>query len=127
MDLWIIGQGLLSDTDYCNLDDHNTIMADAFGYYPDDGPVLPDLYVVREGLDTWRVVVDTKFDNPKYEGDDYSNVWEYHQGRIFQEYCKYEEVPFNKKKDILKRQTYRPFWARAHMKFEMRFTRKVME
>ena len=56
MSLFIIGQGPSSETDYCSVEDRNTINANAYGYSDSQGS--EDLYVVRDGEDTWRVVVD---------------------------------------------------------------------
>jgi hypothetical protein len=124
MSLFIIGQGPSSETDYCSVEDRNTINANAYGYSDSQGS--EDLYVVRDEEDTWRVVVDTVFGNPDYFGDDYLNVWEYRQGRIYQEYCSLEPVTI-RNRTLLQKLPIRPYWARAHMKFDLLFTRKLVE
>lgn len=109
------------DCDECDPDNYHEIGGDAYGWLPELSDTY-DIYVKKVGPDSWRLVVNTDFDDPAHTTEDYYDVWDYKNGRIYQEYC--ECVPIQiKKRTVYRKETIRPVWYRPHMAFEMIFTR----
>jgi len=125
LDLMIIGQDIYGDCSQCNPVTNHSIKADAFGY-PDIGATSDDpydLYIQRMDTDNWAVFVDTNFDNPDYLPD--PAVFDYNDGRIYQEYCVCTPVTV-RNRTTMQKSLVRPYWAQTHLKFALAFTKKTL-
>lgn len=115
---WINGQNIYGTCDECDPLNYHQVTAYAHGYLKNG---TYDISLTRESLDTWRVVVNTAFDNLDYTGSfPYAFSWESDQ--IWESYCEcvYEKV---KNREVLTKSTRYSSWARAPIHYEMLFIR----
>ena len=81
-----------------------------------------DIYLVRDALDIWRIVVNTDFDNPSYSfPEDPYMFWYNSDDGIREKYCVSVEKQLNKKKIIHLKEDRYPVSGRGHMEFQIKF------
>lgn len=119
---FIEGQDLYGSCEECYKLYYHCVRGVAHGYTkPNFGQ--PDIYLVRMDTDTWKIVVNTDFDNPNYSNSSYPAVFDYQNDMISEEYCECEEVPFKGKKIRYKKHIRHSAWTRGHMEFQIKFIR----
>jgi hypothetical protein len=129
MRMWfyVEAQNIGGDCSECNEESFHSIEGNAHGdVNPNQPDRLPyDIYLIRDALDTWRIVVNTDFDNPNYSfPEDPYMFWYNNDDGIREKYCVCVEKQFNKKKTILTKEDRYPASGRGHMQFQMKFIKK---
>jgi hypothetical protein len=126
MRMWfyVEAQNMGGDCSECNEESYHSIEGNAHGELnPFHSDRLPyEIYLVRDAVDTWRIVVNTDFDNPNYTfPEDPYMFWYNSDNGIREKYCVCVEKQFNKKKTIFLKEDRYPASGRGHMQFQIKF------
>jgi hypothetical protein len=115
---WINGQNIYGTCDECDPLNYHQVTAYAHGYLKNG---TYDISLTRESLNSWKVVVDTAFDNPDYVGS-FPDAFSWDADKIWESYCEcvYEKV---KKREVLTKKMRESSWVRAPIHYEMLFIR----
>jgi hypothetical protein len=126
MRMWfyVEAQNIGGDSSECNETIYHSIEGNAHGdINPNHPERIPyDIYLVRDAVDIWRIVVNTDFDNPNYSfPEDPYMFWYNSENGIREKYCVSVEKQFNKKKIIHLKEDRYPVSGRGHMEFQIKF------
>ena len=83
-----------------------------------------DACLTRDSIDTWRVIIDTDFNNPDYPASTVPPFDSYYTESdfILERYCECVLSPFSKPKKPRYITEFRhPSWGRGHVQFEINF------
>jgi hypothetical protein len=118
LSFWINGQNIYGTCDECDPLNYHQVTGKAHGYLKNG---TYDISLTRESLDTWRVIVNTAFDNQDYN-ESFPSAFSWQDDIIWESYCDcvYEKV---KKREVLTKKTQYSSWARAPIHYEMLFIR----
>jgi len=119
LSLFIQGQDIYGSCDQCDSLDYHQVDGDAHGYWkPEIGGF--DIFLTRINENTWKVVVNTDFDNPAKQ-DKWPGAFSWGADKIWESYC--ECVPGTGKNGRLTKTIQYSSWVRAHLCYEMLFIR----
>jgi hypothetical protein len=112
----------------CNPDTNHNVRANAHGWASPNTEHAFDVMLTRTGIDTWKVSVDTAFDNPDWIPDEDDPRFLLMHDWLYERYC--EGVIGRTPKQSTKT-THQPSWSipglGPRVKFDIEFTRTELK